>query len=502
MMRWGRAIHPVGSANHEEFKTRKGIDNMGIFKKLFGGKTPYKPGKLDLSRPVPLGEIFPDVNLAHSVLNELNKRAGKKLSNINETVTIDDLKEVRSLKASGMEIRSLEGMEYLFKLQETDLSHNLIQEIPFNLEDVTRLNNKYKGGFILNLYSFVLDLSDNRFSAVPDLVVQYRAKERNLFIDLSDNPVIDSEVKNPSVEGCAEIIKKHHSELSVKDFSWLLYYINAYYLVKTQKGLSGYVETTPGDFTTEPLAFIKKSEQMLENTIYPEGFNDQHNFALVNDRGRAAVSVKKAEQDAIKKMIDFKLKDGLLPTGADEPFNAAADGEAVNETAVLNYYNENTDKLCPELFSDEILSDSLSADKKRVLEQKKLLREATDCLNTAIHNTKSPEVSEKLKTIKNLTEKIMSHMEENPKEYHFSFEINYLPMTLDIIRSYNNLNQTGAETDENRQAREKIEASLDTIIEAFSNYISQFEQNATIDLHSDIDSLLSLFESHGLTDKK
>ena len=93
-------------------------------------------------------------------------------------------------------------------------------------------------------------------------------------------------------------------------------------------------------------------------------------------------------------------------------------------------------------------------------------------------------------------------MEENPKEYHFSFEINYLPMTLDIIRSYNNLNQTESETDENRQAREKIEASLDMIIEAFSNYISQFEQNATIDLHSDIDSLLSLFESHGLTDKK
>ena len=201
-------------------------------------------------------------------------------------------------------------------------------------------------------------------------------------------------------------------------------------------------------------------------------------------------------------MIDFKLKDGLLPTGADEPFNAAADGEAVNETAVLNYYNENTDKLCPELFSDEILSDSLSADKKRVLEQKKLLKEATDCLDTAIHNTKNPEVSEKLKTIKNLTEKIMGHMEENPKEYHFSFEINYLPMTLDIIRSYNNLNQTEAETAENRQAREKIEASLDTIIEAFNNYISQFEQNATIDLHSDIDSLLSLFESHGLTDKK
>lgn len=501
-MRLGRAIRPVGSASHEELKTRKGIDHMGIFKKLFGGKASYKPGKLDLSRPVPLGEIFPDVNLAHSVLNELNKRAGKKLSNINEAVTIDDLKEVRSLKASGMEIRSLEGMEYLFKLQEADLSHNLIQEIPFSLEDVTRLNNKYKGGFILSLYSFVLDLSDNRFAAVPDLVVQYRAKERNLFIDLSDNPVIDPEVKNPSAEGCAEVIKKHHSELSVKDFSWLLYYINAYYLLKTQKGLSGYSETTPGDFTTEPLAFTRESEQVLKNTIYPEGFNDQHNFALVNDRGRAAVSVKKAEQDAIKKIIDFKLKDGLLPTGADEPFNATADGETVNEAAILNYYNENTDKLCPELFSDEILSDSLSADKKRVFEQKKLLKEATDCLDTAIHNTKNSEVSEKLKTIKNLTEKIMGHMEENPKEYHFSFEINYLPMTLDIIRSYNNLNQTESETDENRQAREKIEASLDMIIEAFSNYISQFEQNATIDLHSDIDSLLSLFESHGLTDKK
>ena len=93
-------------------------------------------------------------------------------------------------------------------------------------------------------------------------------------------------------------------------------------------------------------------------------------------------------------------------------------------------------------------------------------------------------------------------MQENPKEYHFSFEINYLPMTLDIIRSYNNLSQTETETGKNKLAKEKIEASFDTIIEAFGNYISQFEQNAAIDLHSDIDSLLSLFESHGLTDKK
>lgn len=478
------------------------MDNMGIFKKLFGGNAPYKPGKLDLNRPVPLGEIFPDVNLAHSVLNELNKRAGKKLSGINEPVSIEDLKEIRSLRASGMEIRSLEGMEYLFKLQEADLSHNLIQEIPFSLEDVTRLNNKYKGGFILNLYSFVLDLSDNRFATVPELVEQYRAKERNLFIDLSDNPVIDSEVKTPSAEGCAEVIKKHRTGLSDNDFSWLLYYINAYYLVKTQKELSGYTETTPGDFTTEPLSFIKESRQMLKNTIYPEGFNGQHNFALVNDRGKASVSVKKAEQEAIKKIIDFKLKDGLLPTGDTEPFNAAADGETINKTAVFNYYNENTDKLCPELFSDEILSDSLSADKKRILEQKKLLKEATDCLDTAIQNTESSEISGKLKTIKSLTEKIIDHMQENPKEYHFSFEINYLPMTLDIIRSYNNLSQTETETGENKLAREKIEASFDTIIEAFGNYISQFEQNAAIDLHSDIDSLLSLFESHGLTDKK
>lgn len=475
---------------------------MGIFKKIFGGNAPYKPGKLDLNRPVPLGEIFPDVNLAHSVLNELNKRAGKKLSSINEPVTIEDLKEVRSLKASGMEIRSLEGMEYLFKLQKADLSHNLIQEIPFNIEDVTRLNNKYKGGFILNLYSYVLDLSDNRFAAVPELVKQYRAKERNLFIDLSENPVIDPEIKNPSVEGCGEVIKKHQAEISDTDFPWLLYYINAYYLVKTQKGLSGYTETSPGDFTTEPLAFTKESDQVLKNNIYPDGFSEQHCFALVNDRGSAAVSVKRAEQEAIKKIIDFKLKDGLLPAGDSEPFNTAAVGETVNETAVLNYYNENTDKLCPELFSDALLSDSLSADKKRILEQRQLLKEATNCLDSAVQNAKSPEISEKLKTIKSLTEKIMAHMEENPREYNFSFEINYLPMTLDIVRSYNALLQSPTETDENRQAREKIEASFDTIIEAFSNYIKQFEQNTTIDLHSDIDSLVSLFESHGLTDKK
>ena len=40
---------------------------MGIFKKLFGGKASYKPGKLDLSRPVPLGENFSDVNRTQRV---------------------------------------------------------------------------------------------------------------------------------------------------------------------------------------------------------------------------------------------------------------------------------------------------------------------------------------------------------------------------------------------------------------------------------------------------
>ena len=60
-MRWGRAIRPVGSASHDELKTRKGIDHMGIFTKLFGGKASYKPGKLDLSRPVPVSYTHLDV---------------------------------------------------------------------------------------------------------------------------------------------------------------------------------------------------------------------------------------------------------------------------------------------------------------------------------------------------------------------------------------------------------------------------------------------------------
>lgn len=478
---------------------------MSLFKKIFGGKGgAYKAGKLDLNHPTPLCEVFADANLAHCVLNALNKRSGRKLSGVSDAVTIEDLKEIRTLKASGMEIRSLEGMEYLIKLHEVDLSHNLIEKIPYNIEDLTRINNKYKGGFTLNLFAYVMDLSDNRFGEIPDFVSQYRDKERNLFIDLSNNPVIDPEIKLPSIEGSTEVIKANAKEpLTDAELYWLLYYVNAYYLVKNSIAISGFTEKTPGDFIKEDTAFYKDNDSGLGINIYRDTDIQRHQSSLVNDRGHAAICVKQTERQSIEKIVDYKLCNGLIPEDEAEPFNQIKPGETVNLKAITTYYSNNTDKLCPELFPKDILSDNLTPEKKSQLEQKQMIKEALGQIEGAIQSTDNTEATQKLKTIAALIQTIAAHKEQQTQgaPVDFSFEVNYLPMTLSIVTKYQALNQASS-TDENSQrSKAKIEKSFDTIIEAFTNYTKQFDQSSTLDLYSDVDALTSLFESHGLTKK-
>lgn len=120
--------------------------------------------------PLVLREVFEDENLARAVAEALG------LPDLKQKTSLSRLSLLEKLDASGREIRSLEGLEFLNSLAEADLSGNQISRLP----DYTRNT--------LNLYGnretlTYMDLSDNPVSRPDNLFSLDASENRRRFIN-------------------------------------------------------------------------------------------------------------------------------------------------------------------------------------------------------------------------------------------------------------------------------------------------------------------------------
>lgn len=99
-----------------------------------------------------------------------------------------------------------------------------------------------------------------------------------------------------------------------------------------------------------------------------------------------------------------------------------------------------------------------------------------------------PVLSEKIDRLEDITARIFQVIEKDPqrKKQVSTFLDYYLPTTQKLLDSYAEFEETGVEGENLRQAKQRIEETMDTIVVGFENQLDSLYKAKTMDLDSDI----------------
>lgn len=112
------------------------------------------------------------------------------------------------------------------------------------------------------------------------------------------------------------------------------------------------------------------------------------------------------------------------------------------------------------------------------------------------------EISEKLDKLENICRKIFSYVEQHPNKLPQIRKLMcyYLPTTLKLVESYEQLESHRISTASIEESKSEIHSALDNINLAFENLFDKLLQNDLMDLSADISVLETMLAQEGLTD--
>ena len=134
-------------------------------------------------------------------------------------------------------------------------------------------------------------------------------------------------------------------------------------------------------------------------------------------------------------------------------------------------------------------------------EVEKLRKEAASTIAGALAVADDEAVKENIADIGKLADSILKKFEEEPEliDDEYKFKDQYLPRTLNAIRSYKNLCAMGNLSSDEKNLKHQIESSLDTIETAFQQILKKITIDGVYDLSADVDALHTALEQEGLT---
>ncbi len=110
-------------------------------------------------------------------------------------------------------------------------------------------------------------------------------------------------------------------------------------------------------------------------------------------------------------------------------------------------------------------------------------------------------VSEKLYRLEDVVRRIFGQVKEHPEQLPElrRFLDYYMPTTLKLVETYEELDGQPSEGENIRKAKAEIEKTLDTINQAFENLFDSLFAHTAVDISSDISVLKTLLKQEGLT---
>lgn len=111
-------------------------------------------------------------------------------------------------------------------------------------------------------------------------------------------------------------------------------------------------------------------------------------------------------------------------------------------------------------------------------------------------------ISEKLDRLENICRKIFDYVEKHPNKLPQIRKLMsyYLPMTLKLVETYEQLEAHRVQSASIEESKEEIHSALDKINMAFENLFDRLLENERMDLSADISVLETMLAQEGLTD--
>ena len=130
----------------------------------------------------------------------------------------------------------------------------------------------------------------------------------------------------------------------------------------------------------------------------------------------------------------------------------------------------------------------------------KIGRDYIEQIKTVRNHLYKEDISMELDKLGNISEQILNQVEKNPEKAQEvnKFIDHYLPITIKLINSYEELNNQVIQGDNIKNAKIEIEKSIDLINKAFENLLDDLFEDVVLDISTDISVLKTLFKQEGL----
>ena len=176
----------------------------------------------------------------------------------------------------------------------------------------------------------------------------------------------------------------------------------------------------------------------------------------------------------------------------------AAEGQSVFDRKDLKEYSKMERKAAQREADDARNAARLNAETAEMVEEGKAFISHIHQKNQEVPD---PVFTEKLNRLEQIVTNIFDRVAADPKsapDLHRLMKY-YLPTTQKLVDTYATLDKQTVQGENIENAKREIEASLDTINEAFERFLDQFFQTTAWDVSSDISVMNQMMQQDGLT---
>ena len=223
---------------------------------------------------------------------------------------------------------------------------------------------------------------------------------------------------------------------------------------------------------------------------------DRRTYISIRDLSKLSKQKERFLIKDLEKMTDL----GMFYQGHidEEKAHFMLTDEVYND--YLNLKRQEIENKNKEKQLEEEIESSYGKDVQSTL---KVCRDYIKEIKTVKNELCREEISMKLDKLSNVSEEILKQIEKNPKKVEEvnKFINHYLPITLKLINSYEELNSQALQGENIQKAKIEIEESIDLINKAFENLLDDLFEDIRLDISTDISVLKTLFKQEGLDEE-